>query len=664
MSHEVVLTTSSGTRRFIIDESFCTSRVDGNDDNKETVLLFIATWLSLLSDSPLNPDDKPLRLYQQFLNRIRSEGVKALSIGYTDLAHKLVSNHTLMGTGSSIGPWIDDFRLTPIFYEYCRYYHTGDPTILSFIYTFLCFGKKLEYVDPTFDETAFRGWLDVEKRLEGRLLRDDDVLSLRTILHELLPRLEIDDLRPKFGPGSIAEKGIRLRNDKLRCLSYDRSIDLLFFEANQGIDKLLGDYGLTPSKVIPDLDRWSPDRGSTRKVSRLLFRPKNMKVARSVCMEPNTIMYFQQGVLREVLRCIDHSPLRRFIRINDQSRNRALALSGSQSGEIDTIDLSAASDSVGADLVKAIMPSSWVVFLMGTRTSLVDTPHGLFRVRKFAPMGSALCFPTQSIIFASVCIYAACVRSFETESVDCSFSDWLTPSRIRKVLRTIRNTPSSYERSMLQPLAIYGDDICLDRRLTDIVTSILTRLGFEVNLSKSFTGSQSFRESCGGYYLNGHDITPLYFRIVARSRFLSGKELMSVVHMLNCCWTKRYKTAYRFLHSYIKRRDLPKWLRKPSGMHSIPYVLPDSTSFGIFASKTDNTHLERRYNPDYQRDELEAWTISHEFIVRQKDKTLVDHYEYLQWWNRAALDTSGDSKPVMRHDAGGAGIRRRWIPSY
>jgi len=608
---------------------------------------------------------KPFSTYKRFLSRIRLLGIKGIVSEFSDLAHQLVSQHSLMGSGSSIGDWIDGFKDTPVFFEYNRYFKTGDIKLIDFLYTFLNFGKKLEFVDESFNQSAFRGWLDVEERLSDLKLNDTDVDALHLILSSLLPPFSWTDLRPKFGPGAVQERGVHGRIDKLSSLQFDPVIDRFLLHGHIGMYGSGEELGVHPRKIIPDPKRWNPASGVSSRIARLMFVPKNLKVSRSICMEPNTLMFFQQAVLRQFLELVGKSSMSIFIDIEDQTRNKELSQAGSLTSEIDTLDLSAASDSLSLDLVKKVFPPSWKIPMIATRSHSVYLPDGSVRsIKKFAPMGSALCFPTQCLIFASVCIYAACLYTYDVENVNGDFLGWLTPSTINRVVRMFSDKPGYFGSRLFQPLAVYGDDICVDRRLTDIVKSILSRLGFVVNDSKSFCGSQAFRESCGGFYLNGSDITPLYFRVKGVREKLTPSHIVSQVHLINECWRRGYKKLYRFLHNSLMTWGcLRRYRNTVSKKNSIPYV-SDLDQFGIYVTEPKNSHLRFRVHTDYQRDEVRCWTISYDHSVRPgKLLSLVDAYEYMRWWAGRSLDnTPEDSSSVSRNDTGGPGLRWRWIP--
>jgi len=655
MNAEVRVRTSKGMRLYTIDDTFLQSLSENEQRNKRSITLFVTSFLSLLSDSPLRPY-KPPTVFSKFLADLKKDGVKVTIIRFTSLAHKLVSQPT-GHKDSLIGPWIEGFKDTPFFKEYLYFYRTGNVNVLSWLYTVLNFGKKLEYVDPSFDEVAFRDWIHNEERLRDLVLPQDHIESLRLILQETLPPLNITDFRPGFGPGSVSERGIRRRIDKLGKLNYDPILDRVFFHGHIGKYGYGKESGLTAESVIPDTSLWTPVRGVSSRESRLMFVPKNIKTSRSICMEPNTLMFFQQGVLSEFSKMIRSSVLGKFIRLDDQSFNVRLSQLGSSTGLIDTLDLSSASDCLSYSLIKSIFPNSWQIVMRSTRSSHVILPNKeKHLLMKYAPMGSALCFPSQCIIFWAVSILAACHYSYELDSPCIPFALWLTPNKVHQCITSFGSN-TLLSPVGFQPLGIYGDDICIDTRLSKIVISILTSLGFLVNEDKSFFGDQLFRESCGGFFMKGYDISPLYFTVKGVRDFITPEHVSSQVSLLNRAWDRQYRNLYRFLRSSIMT-----W---GSERNPIPHV-SDPRFFGIRCTLPSNNHLERRYNPNYQRDEVRGWTIT--YTEKYHCGNLLgalDKYEYMRWWSnhREAEAPTDFSSSVLRYDTGKPGLRWRWIPA-
>lgn len=615
------------------------------------IAMFAHSWLSLLLDSPLG--SKPARVYKAFLNALQTDVVGTV-LRFSELSHKLVSGMMLTGPGTLIGDWLDDFVETPIFYEYHRLHQTGDLSLLRYIYTFLNFGKKLEFVDDHLKEVAFRDWVKIEEELSNLTLQQNDVDSLRTILREVLTPLNDEEFWPRHGPGSVSERGVRDPIFKHNLVAFDRMLDRAFFSGVYGSYGLRREHGYHGSQVLPDPDLWKPERDTyPRLPAYLMFVPKNLKTARSVCMEPANLMFFQQGVDRQMRSVIEKSPFARFIKLRDQSRNQQLGLIGSYTGDIDTIDLSAASDRLSWKLVKAIFPANWLIAMLATRSRLVRTPDGRVRsLQKFAPMGSALCFPTQCIVFASIVLYAAHLWRIGASVTETRI---MFPQDVRDTLRLISDEYLEYDwgRRHLAPVAVYGDDICCDYRITPYVMAILGRLGFSVNMSKSFTNVQAFRETCGIYAVSGFDITPLYYRVKGRAEKLNPPFISSQVRLTNEAWRRGYRNLYRSCLRRLTERNL-----------AIPFVRDTSEHWGIFCSNPRNKHLRKRENPSLQRTEYRVRTISSADVYRADFRH--ERYLYMRW--RSVVkpkEDDGSPSPSGGHDyRDGHKIRWSWTPLY
>jgi hypothetical protein len=310
----------------------------------------------------------------------------------------------------------------------------------------------------------------------------------------------------------------------------------------------------------------------------LVMVPKAMTANRTISREPVTLQYLQQDVaaaLDDYFRqyCGD------FIDLHDQERSRRLAKQGSQDGGYSTIDLSSASDSVTVSLVEAVFSGLPLLYpLMATRSTHVDVPCGESRVvvemKKFAPMGSSTCFPTECMIFSLVC--EAAIR-----------------------LQTGR-------RSRKLDYVVYGDDIVVRTEYAAMVQQCLRELGFKVNLEKSFiddgaTCPHTFREACGGEYLDGVDITPLRLSrrlvsITCNDASRLAAEGMGLVDLINRSYLYRFWHLHRYLNDVLSKH---KWfrtlLRVPLSEHlafqraadegrrsyvrtTLPYVITDDTS--------------------------------------------------------------------------------------
>lgn len=199
--------------------------------------------------------------------------------------------------------------------------------------------------------------------------------------------------------------------------------------------------------------------------------PKNSHIDRVACKEPDLNMFVQKGVGSFIGR-----RLRRFgINLNDQSVNRGLAQEGSRTNSLATLDLSSASDSVTTGLCELLLPTLWYSYLMRIRSpyTLVD---GEWHVNEMmSSMGNGFTFELESLIFF------------------------------------VLSRTTAYFTGTPGVISVYGDDIIVPSPMANDLISVLQIFGFDTNNKKTFIDGP-FRESCGGHYYNGVDITPFYIR--------------------------------------------------------------------------------------------------------------------------------------------------------
>jgi hypothetical protein len=486
----------------------------GYGNNEAFLKVFVLSYAKFLCDSPLEPlMPKPAHVITRFLKRLLTTRLDLVIKEFSGYSHKilqgehhLLANQEYEGGLVSIHPFHEFMLDTPIAREYITWYRTGRPELFKFIISFLTFGKKLEYDDPQFNATALRGWLETEERLSRLEFAERDVVNLTNIIAELLAPIKDDVVLPKFGPGRVAERGVATVWDKIRYLNSHPRLDYTFVRRrrNRGLDE--GDC-TNLSAIIQGCD--SSD------VSVLRFVPKDITKSRSICMEPNSFMYFQQEVLRYLVQGMEDGMISRFVCLKDQSKNRDAAIHGSIYMSSDTLDLSSASDSVHIDLVRRTFPVEYLIYMLGTRTYKVQVPESRdpVIVNKFAPMGSAVCFPTQCILFSAISLYAyLAVHTGTTTECNKTYTREEVRSFMLHHLERTRSAETPFTRRF-EPPVVYGDDIICDTRVTGEVISTLSRLGFVVNEPKSFMATQSFRESCGVFALDGQDVTPVLFRL-------------------------------------------------------------------------------------------------------------------------------------------------------
>lgn len=199
--------------------------------------------------------------------------------------------------------------------------------------------------------------------------------------------------------------------------------------------------------------------------------PKTTIIDRCACKEPDINMFIQKGAGRVIQRALKKAG----IDLNDQSRNRNLAREGSKTGMLATIDLSSASDSVSRELVYTALPICWFTFLDSIRSPNTEIGKDVHVNEMFSSMGNGFTFELESLLF-----YA--------------------------LART-----TAYFTGTRGVISVYGDDLIVPSTMFPDLEWVLSYFGFTVNSKKSFFEG-SFRESCGGHYDGGRDITPFYVK--------------------------------------------------------------------------------------------------------------------------------------------------------
>lgn len=225
----------------------------------------------------------------------------------------------------------------------------------------------------------------------------------------------------------------------------------------------------------------------SQQIAEVLFVPKDSRGPRVISKEPYHRLLGQMSYFDFVsaaLQKITHGR----IQFTDQSINQRLAKEASVSRTLVTADLKDASDSVRHRLVKYLFKNAPGLryFIRHFRTPIVRLPvsGSTLPIEKLAGMGSGLTFPTMALlIHLSIC-----------------------------TLVSLRGR-ASFEEAMLK-VYVYGDDLIAPREWWDLVQESLALSGLKVNIEKTFVKAP-FRESCGGDYLHGIDVTPVRLKLPA-----------------------------------------------------------------------------------------------------------------------------------------------------
>lgn len=268
--------------------------------------------------------------------------------------------------------------------------------------------------------------------------------------------------------------------------------------------------------------------------------PKNYKTNRTIAKEPCMNIYIQKGIGR-VIRSRLH---RVGVDLNDQTRNQRAALQGSLTGELATVDLSMASDTLAYEVVSWLLPNDWWYALEQCRSPIGVLPSGkMINYQKFSSMGNGYTFELESLIFWAICQQVCRPNINETDSSVC----------------------------------VFGDDLIIPSIHYDALVKRLSEAGFTPNMKKSFS-SGPYRESCGKHYFQGSDVTPFYVR-----KPVQELDRLFLVHNNVYRWGERTGVDVSELLVQIRSLAPAKW--------RIPR-LPDGYGDGAFIGPVDTLRLD------------------------------------------------------------------------
>jgi len=340
--------------------------------------------------------------------------------------------------------------------------------------------------------------------------------------------------------------------------------------------------------------------------NRLDVVPKNCRTDRMIACEPAGNLPFQlafDSYVKQRLR--KHAG----IDLRDQSRNNELARLGSIHGGFATVDLSLASDTVAMNTVAWLLPEPWFQFLCDVRSpfySFEKNGADMQKYAKFSSMGNGATFALETLLFASF--------AYATGS---------------------------------KTVSVYGDDIIVDTDCTDKLFRLLRFFGFIPNVEKSFSAGP-FRESCGGNFYEGVDITPFYIRTT------EPWDLPSLCHNVNG------------LSAISECGDLWNYLIEICLVRNLPLVpVNENSTSGVFVTPHHayQRKLFRRPNPKKKFFGMAAGEM--QFLAYQPSSSQCECYDtraLALWFLRKQNAGSKDNCTIAsRHTTSSLRFRRKWV---
>jgi len=487
--------------------------------------------------------------------------------------------------------------------------------------------KKLEVeCDPRRVAERLQGFKQSEHELQQPIAQNDVdtfVNVSRVLWHTLDPARNLQGqwFLPKHGPGATAEK--LSGNAKFKLSRWHDRLEPYFpllhnvFSSENAYDS----EEFEKVSIIPE---------NEEQPVRVVTVPKTLKGPRIIAIEPVCMQYTQQAISQALVKELEtYVYTKGHVNFTDQSINQRMAMIASNKQNYATLDLSAASDRVPNSLIGYMFEQNPDLqgAIQACRSKQAQMPDGeIIHLQKFASMGSALCFPVESMYFYTICIAAL----LEKRNLP------VTSLNVFKVSRDV---------------FVYGDDILVPTHDAAAVIDGLQKYYCKVNISKSFWTGR-FRESCGMDAYDGQEVTPTYVRHPRPHNRREAGALISWVKTSNLFYKKGYWLTSSAMISVVE-----------TILGTLPIVGPKCSGLGKVSFQ--NLVSSKRWNKEYQVMEVRTWCP---VPVYRKD-TLEGYHaltKCLTSLERRVSDCTSSEEDHLSRTArhGAVTLKRRWIRPY
>jgi hypothetical protein len=408
---------------------------------------------------------------------------------------------------------------------------------------------------------------------------DSSIFALaKRLISEVLGKFDPYAIKPKHGPGAVStgEKGNEKWDfrRKFQRLHGEYPYYEYFSPSLSHVGLLASGHSRRPLGSLTGynrLNRFSESftswyRGlepSVLPIAKVVLVPKDSRGPRLISMEPLEIQFIQQGIMRELVSHIESHPLTKGkVRFNNQTPNQDAALKSSRTRECATLDLKEASDRVSLALFQSLFPEHIVKAFEACRSVATELPDGtILPLKKFAPMGSALCFPVMALTIWALSEASLLESNLSTAEV-----------------------------------LVYGDDLVIPTPGFSAVVNCLHDHGLLVNTGKSFKDS-FFRESCGMDAFKGVQVTPVRLKKLFTGSVSSPTFLEHLIALSEAFFDKGYWRVTDFL-----RKEVSRVYGKVPWTHDRSYPGFFTPSPSIAWRR--NSCFRKRYNANLQRWEV------------------------------------------------------------
>lgn len=456
-----------------------------------------------------------------------------------------------------------------------------DPVVIKSLLqvTFLCYKLELPFTEGQIS-SKLEGFLKAESDLRRLELEADDpiICKARQIVQEIFQGFNPKEILPGHGPGALATgekcegkwQFKRLYTDLHQYYPYHEYFVPSQLSLIRQIEWFKGSSAVVSRRLL----RYARKiylrtlRPLDIATSKMCFVPKDSRGPRIISMEPLEVQFVQQGLKDQLYRWIERHPLTKgFVNFTDQTINGRLAMEGSLNGNLATLDMKEASDRVSLALVRCLFHGTELLpALEAVRSSTVQLPEQVgehsgkvMELYKYAPMGSATCFPVEAICFYAL---SCAIILFNRGHLNA------------------RKLPHVY---------VYGDDIVVGSADAKALKEFLPKFGLLVNADKSYDRGP-FRESCGSDCFKGHLVTPIKLRKPWSETDASPLLLASYAEYSNAFYKEGYYSAASTLAELPSMRSLSR--------------APLKSRSGTAIRRVDLCDGKTRYSKKFQRVEV------------------------------------------------------------
>jgi len=565
-------------------------------------------------------------------NRVRSEGLSFLTKTLPKLGkvlEKALTQDTLFAPpgleyrSDSTTPKFLGWLFEQVFSDKGEELSSASPRAIRDLRQILYFSYKLEmpYTDKQEDE-CLQAFRDTDLGLPDHLADDSVLLHARNFITSVFGVFDPSNILPKHGPGALAtgEKN----HEKHRFSRLYQAIERVYPFTEYFV------YSLDHCCLEPGyIDGLEVLKAGTAKV---VLVPKDSRGPRIISCEPLEYQWIQGGLGSAIMRHLESHPLTKgHVNFTRQDVNGRLALSGSKGGHWVTMDMKEASDRVSCALVTNLFRDCprLLEALMAVRTPDTCLPNGeIVHMKKYAPMGSSLCFPVESIVFFAL-------------GVGVIMNEWTLDAQ--PAAKQVKNF-NPYGAKVLRAarrLFIYGDDIIARSEDYALLLQYYPTVGLLFNTDKCCTQG-FFRESCGVDAYKGVNVTPLRVKkLWMPGRYQTPTTVMSYVSFCNEAYARGYHRVASLVSEAVENQTgcLPVL---PERLVCHPHIFSNSTIPGLsaqygayawirpYSCTVPRSHAKNyrfgspKATNDYQRREVRVTQVEPEVIsVNSNDWSMV-----------------------------------------